>query len=280
MKLEKLACAQCGASLTGNIAPNQKIECGSCGTAYLVTDLTEPDVVICPQCRTINGETKRYCAHCGQALKISCVLCYTENPIGSSHCLNCGAHLEKTRTRRDTLHRARERHRLAFLERLKDKEARQQAEKLQGLLDALDEPKNHDMAIFQINQLGEAAIAPLIGTLLNDADPDARYGSARALGHICQEHDIKTLIKAKAAQALIKALADLEPAVRYWACDALGKCQSQIAIDPLAALRSDPHEGVRHCAKAALQQIGGERVAEILAEAGKSKGMLGWIKGK
>jgi len=279
MKLEKLACTQCGAPLTGNIAPNQKIECGNCGAAYLVTDLAERDVVICPQCNTINGETKRYCASCGQALKTSCVLCHTENPVGSSHCLNCGAHLEKTRTRRDSLHQARERHRLAFLERLKSKEARQRVEKLQQLLDALDEPENHDMAIFQINQMGEEAIEPLIDTLLNDHDPDARYGSARALGYICQNHDIKMLIKAKAAKSLIKALADSDPAVRYWSSDALGKCQSQIAVDPLAALLSDPHEGVRHCAKEALRQIGGRRVAEVLAEARKPKGLLDWIKG-
>ena len=199
--------------------------------------------------------------------------------MGATHCHNCVAHLEAARVRRDSLQRARQRHRLAFIKRLKAKEARQRAEKLQRLLDDLDEPENHDMAIYQINQLGVEAIPPLIETLLNDHHPDARYGSARALGHICSEHEVKVLIKARAAKALVKALDDSHPAVRYWSSDALGRCKSHTAVEPLAQLLHDPHEGVREQARAALKEIGGPRVEQILARANSSsKGLLGWSR--
>jgi hypothetical protein len=159
---------------------------------------------------------------------------------------------------------------------LQQKTLRQQAERLQRLLADLDEPKNHDFAIYQINQMGEAAVQPLIETLLNDDDPDARYGSARALGQICSQYEVKGLIKGRSIKALIKALEDREPAVRYWSADALGKCGSQTAIDPLAALLKDRHEGVRECAERALHQLAGEQAAEIIK---KSRGILGWRLG-
>ena len=127
--------------------------------------------------------------------------------------------------------------------------------------------------------MGEEAVAILIETLLNDDDPDARYGSARALGQICNEHHIKGLNKARIAKALITALTDLEPAVRFWSADALGKCKSQTAIESLAALLRDSHPGVRQHALETLQQIGGERVDKILAGLDESKGLMGWIKG-
>ena len=139
-----------------------------------------------------------------------------------------------------------------------EKEARQKEEKLQRLLDALDEPENHSFAIFQLNQMGLDAINPLIETLLHDDDPDARYGSARALGQICSEKEIKGLIKGRAIKALIKSLADDEPAVRFWSAEALGKfrgTQGKRGIEPLSALLKDPHEGVRRQAQRSLQQI-------------------------
>jgi HEAT repeat protein len=159
------------------------------------------------------------------------------------------------------------------------KEARQKAEKLQRLLADLDEPENHDFAIYQINRMGVEAIEALIETLLTDHDPDARYGSARALGQICNEHQVKALIKARATKALVTALEDQEPAVRYWSAHALGKCGSQTAVKPLAALLKDEHEGVRQQARRALEKIGGKHVQEIF-EAQDSKGIFNWIRGK
>lgn len=280
MELKLLNCPNCGAPLPEDFTPNRRLECANCHSALLVTDLVESQAVVCPQCNTINDQQKRYCANCGQPLKIDCILCHTENKVGATHCRNCGAHLEAARARRSSLQEARQRHRLEFVKRFKEKEARQKAEKLQQLLDALDEPENHDMAIFQLNQMGAEAIDPLIDTLLNDDDPDARYGSARALGQICHQHSVKALIKARAARALITALQDSHPAVRYWSVDALGRCKSQTAVEPLAGLLQDPHEGVRERAKGALQLIGGERARQILAQTEPPKGLLGWIKGQ
>jgi hypothetical protein len=279
MKLEQLNCPNCGAPLPIDTLPNAQIECESCGSTFVAAGVAENDDIICPNCQTINTGDKRYCFKCGGLLKENCVLCHTENKVDATHCANCGAHLKRARAERDRLRNQRKRHRLAFIQRLKEKEARQKAEKLEKLLDALDEPENHDMALFQLNQLGVDAIKPLIETLLHDDDPDARYGSARALGNICQQHGIKGLIKARATKALIKALDDSEPAVRYWSSDALRKCNSQTAVEPLAAMLADPHEGVCEKARQALQQLGGERAEQILAAAEKPQGILGWIKG-
>jgi hypothetical protein len=277
MKLNELTCSNCGAPLPSELSPNLQIECSSCGSIYVATDVVEDNVVICPECRTINAEDKRYCSGCGQSMKLYCILCHTENPVGTVYCLNCGGHMAQARAKREHLRRERRKHRQERESILREKEERQREEKLQRLLDDLDEPENHDMAIFQINQMGSNAVSALIETLLNDEDPDARYGSARALGQICGEHGIKGLIKARAAKALIIALADPEPAVRYWSSDALAQCQTQTAIEPLAVLLNDPHDGVRRRVRLALQQIGGHNVEELLES--RSKGILGWIKG-
>lgn len=279
MKLEQLNCPNCGASISSDIFPNAQVECESCGSSFVVSGLAENDDIICAKCQTINTGDKRYCLNCGEPLKEHCVLCHAENTVDTLHCVNCGAHLKRARAERDRLRNQRNRHRQAFIQKFKEKEARQKAEKLEKLLDDLDEPENHAMALFQLNQLGADAIEPLIETLLHDDDPDARYGSARALGNICQQHGIKGLIKAKAAKALINALNDPEPAVRYWSSDALRKCQSKTAVEPLAALLTDPHQGVRTKAKEALQNIGGERAERILSTTEKPGGFLGWIKG-
>jgi HEAT repeat protein len=104
--------------------------------------------------------------------------------------------------------------------------------------------------------MGGEALEALEQTLLTDADPDARYGSAIALGRICAENEIKVLDRAKAIKTLIKALSDPEPAVRYWAAEALGKVKNQMAIDPLTALLKDSHQGVRQQARLSLEKLG------------------------
>jgi phage FluMu protein Com len=279
MKIEQLVCPGCGAPLSGDFSPNQQIECDSCGSVMLATDLEAAKTIICPECRTINPIDKRFCSSCGISLKIDCVLCHTENNIGTVYCTNCGAHLERARSKRLEIQEARRQRQLERNRMLQEKEERQKEERLQRLLEDLDEPERHDFALYQIKQMGTDAIDALNETLLHDDDPDARYGSARALGQICDEHDIKGLMKGRAARALIKALTDPEPAVRYWSADALGRCKGQTAVEPLAALLKDEHAGVREQARHALQKIGGEHVEKILAEADKSKGILGWIKG-
>ncbi len=279
MKIEKLNCPSCGSPLTGDFSPNQRIECHSCGTPLLLTHLDAENPIFCPECNTLNPDEIRFCVNCGSNLKIACNYCHTQNRIDATFCARCGVHLQRAMTKRFVLEESVRRLRQERLEAFKEKEERQKYERLQRLLDALDEPENHEFAIYQINQMGLEAIEALIDTLLNDHDPDARYGSARALGQICSEKEVKALIKGRAAKALITGLADQEPAVRYWAAEALGRCQSRVAIDPLAGLLNDPHEGVRLQAQNSLQEIGGERVQKILEQA-QSKGFLGWLRGK
>lgn len=274
MKIETLTCPNCGASLPTDLSPNQAVECSGCGTSLLMTDLAVEQAISCPTCHTINPIERRFCAKCGDPLKELCILCHTPNSLDATYCRNCGAHMALAQTSRRQMMEDRRRLQQEREQLLQEKTLRQQAEKLQRLLADLDEPENHDFAIYQINQMGEAAVQPLIETLLNDADPDARYGSARALGQICKEHEVKGLIKGRSVKALIKALEDREPSVRYWSADALGKCGAQTALDPLTALLKDRHEGVRQCAERALHQLAGEQAAEIIK---KSRGILGRI---
>jgi phage FluMu protein Com len=278
MKLEKLACPACGAPLSGDFASNQQIECDSCGVLLLLTQVETENPIFCPACRTLNANEVHFCAHCGHRLKEDCPLCHIANRIDAVFCARCGAHMERARARRQELAQARQRRQLEQTAAFEVKTARQQQEKLQALLNALDEPENHEFAIYQINQMGSTALDGLVDTLLNEHDPDARYGSARALGLICLEKNLKPLHKGKATKALIKALADPEAAVRFWAADALGKGQSHTAIAPLAKLLNDSHAGVREQAVISLQKIGGERVKEILMKP-KNNRLLGWIKG-
>jgi hypothetical protein len=277
MKIENLACPNCGAALPVDFSPNKPIECTNCGSSLLATDVAVDQTLRCTKCGVINPADRRFCSGCGEPLKTDCILCHTANKIGTVYCANCGAHMEHARTKRDELLEIRRKLKEEREQILREKTARQQAEKLQRLLDELDEPENHDFAIHQIKQMGAGAVEALIETLLNDRDPDARYGSARALGQICCHHDLKGFMKAKSTKALMKALTDAEPSVRYWSVDALAKCQAQAAVEPLAVLLKDKHQGVRQRAREALEQIGGERAQDILARADK-RGLLGWIK--
>ncbi len=278
MKLEELACPSCGAPLDGDLVPNQKVVCNSCDTPLLLTHLDTDNPLFCPKCNTLNADEIHYCLNCGHNLKIDCISCHTPNRLDTTFCIKCGIHIKSSRKKRRFL---QETERLLKKERseiYKEKQDRQKKEKLQRLLDDLDEPENHEFAIYQINQLGLEAVEALVETLLHDHDPDARYGSARALGQICAERKIKALIKARTAKALIKALTDHEPAVRYWAVTALGKCGSSLAIDPVAKLLKDPHERVQEQARLVLQHIGGERAEEHLKQPPPKKGFLDWLK--
>lgn len=254
MKIERVACPSCGASLSGDFLPNKQFECPHCNSTLLLTDLETDQTIICRQCRAPNREEMRFCSNCGASLRLDCVLCHTSNRIDAVYCAHCGAHVERARAKRMEMQQTRLLLQTERLQALKEKEARQQQERLERLIEALDEPENHDLAIFQLNQLGYEAIDALIETLLGNDDPDARYGSAIALGRICAEHEIKVLNKAKAIQALIKALNDREPAVRFWSAEAMGKFTSPLTREPLKALLKDPHPGVRQQARRSLDQ--------------------------
>jgi hypothetical protein len=255
MRIEKLACPSCGAPLSGDFQPNQQIACNNCGSSLLLADLETSQTVICPSCRAPNHEEMRYCSNCGVNLKMGCVLCHTENRLDVTHCSHCGAHLARARAKRAEMLEIRQRQQEERLQHLKEKEDRQLRERLQRLIADLDEPKNHEFAIFQLSQLGNEALDILIDTLLTDDDPDARYGSAIAIGRIGNEQSIKVLDRAKATKALIKALDDDEATVRYWSAEALGKMRTQLAIEPLTALLKDGHKGVRQQAQVTLDKL-------------------------
>lgn len=279
MKIESLTCPNCGAPLYDlDLSGQKQAMCDSCGVPLIFTaeeKILAP--IACPKCRALNSEELRFCVNCGDPIKIDCVVCHTANRIDVWNCANCGANLRRAKIRRkeslDTRQRLQRERNRAFQEKLE----RQQQHKLQRLLDALDEPENHEFALYQINQMGVKAVEPLIETLLEDADPDARYGSARALGHICQQPDVKVLIKSRAVKALIEALADPEAAVRFWSAEALGQCGSSLAVEPLGDLLQDQHKEVRQQARDSLRTIDNERARQLLAES--NKGFLGWLKG-
>ncbi len=281
MRIEKIVCPNCQAPLTGDFVPNQKIECSHCHTPLIVTHLDQNQPIVCPQCRTLNDEEIRFCNNCGTQISIDCVLCHTSNRVDMRHCVKCGVHLTQARLKRDSMRQKANLLREERLEALKAKELRQREEKLERLLDALDEPENHDMAIYQLQQMGVFAVETLLETLLEDEDVDARYGSARALGQIMASSKLNALDKNRVAtvKALIQALADSDLAVRYWAVQALGMCSSNLAITPLSELLDDPHPGVRDQARHSLQKIGGDRVEKILAEHKPKKGFFAWLAG-
>jgi serine/threonine-protein kinase len=142
-----------------------------------------------------------------------------------------------------------------------------EARSLEELLGDLANPPKHNSVINQLAQMGDEALRPLVETLLRDDSPTVRYGSARALGRICEKAEIKPAVKTGIAQILAKTLTDPDPEVRYWAAEALGKFErrfSQRVIEPLTALLNDPVENVRRQAQRSLQRISGEQVRESL----------------
>jgi HEAT repeat protein len=180
---------------------------------------------------------------------------------------------------RSELLEARRRQQIERDQALQEKEARQRQERLYRLRNELGNRSNQDFAIYQLTQIGGEAIETLIDGLLTDDSTRIRYGSARALGQICDAHKLKALTKSRVVKALIKALGDPEPAVRYRTAEALGNFKGQagqLAVEPLGTLLKDRDEDVRRQARSSLQKIGGKRAQEILD---RSKGVMGWLKG-
>lgn len=282
MRLEKLACPGCGAPLSGDFAPNQTITCTHCGVPLLLTELQTEHPIFCPKCRTLNADEVHFCVQCGERLKVDCVMCHYKNRIDTPHCARCGVHLKRAQQKRHALRDTSQALRAERLASLKEKELRQRQEKIERLIEALDEPENHDLAILQLSQLGAVVIEILIETMLKDEDVDARYGSARALGQIMARQDLKQLGEGQhqaTVEALGQALTDPELPVRYWAAEALGKCHSSLAIAPLAELLGDRHKGLRQVARAAIESIGGPAAEAALAKHKPNK-LLGWLAGQ
>ncbi len=254
MKLETLNCPACGAPIGDSFKPSHQFDCPACGSALVLTDLSVDEQVICPRCRRINDATLRYCQECGAALRETCPYCYTSNKRGTEYCKICGANLQHARQRKQSWLEEQRRYAEERQAALKQAEEQSRQARLQQLLQDLDEPGRHSMAIYCLNQYGAEAVESLIASLRDD-DPDARYGAAQALGGIADP---------RAIGPLIAALSDLEPAVRYWATDALGKLRAESAVEAIGRLLQDEHKSVRAHAAEALRAIGSPQAEQLL----------------
>ncbi len=259
MKLEKLNCPACGLPLGENVKPNHQFDCPACGSALILTDLAADEQMVCPQCKRINPASEQFCQECGAALKMACPFCYAQNASDAEHCAQCGVNLQRARQRKQAWLEEQRRHEAERLAALKQAEAESRKARMQQLLDDLDEPDRHPMAIYCLNQYGAEAVESLIA-LLKDDDPDARYGAAQALGLIGDP---------RAVDPLIKALSDPEAAVRYWAASALGKLRAEAAVEAIGHLLQDKHKGVRAHAAEVLEQIGGSQAKQVLQKKGQ-----------
>jgi serine/threonine-protein kinase len=276
----KVACPNCGSMLSGEVALNQPRLCSTCGLELILVGSAGGVEIrqLCPNCHTANRNDLQFCASCEQRLKVACVRCHAHNPANAVSCYKCGANLKSAESRRQELLEARTRSQKEREQAFKEKEVRQRQEKINHLVQSLANPVNQEFVIFQLDEIGEEAITPLLAALSGAAEPSARIGAAKSLGQIYQHHELKPLDKSKLVKGLIKALSDPSPAVRLRAAEAVSLFSGQLgqaAVDPLGALLKDKHEEVRQQARLSLQKIGGERANEILRKAG---GLMGWLK--
>lgn len=254
MKLEAFACPACGAPIEIQPSPYHRFNCPACGSGLMLTDFTAAGAIVCENCTAVNDPTERFCTACHAALQAGCPYCYALNPLDAFRCSKCGVDLQRAWSQqRSWLHQKqsydserRETTRRALLESRRSE--------IERLLVQLDEPQNHPMAIFCLQQYGQEAVEGLLSAL-TDPDPDARYGAAHTLGLIGDQ---------RAIPALINALKDKEPAVRFWSADALGRLGAVLAVDALALLRKDPSRSVRDQAAAALRRIDTPEAISVL----------------
>lgn len=278
-RLKKLSCPSCGGPIFDQIVPNQQFSCPHCDVKLMMQSPEGETPILCPGCQTLNPETVDYCLHCGTRLSVTCPVCYSPNRIDASHCVKCGKNMSQAKNSQSEFAQTWQQQKKERNTMLEDKKTRQRKERLRHLLVDLADPEKHEFAIYRLKQLGTEAIAGLIATMLNERDPDARYGAARALGEISQEHELNALVKSRAVKALIKALQDDDARVRYWAVDTLGKVRSKLAVEPLAPLLKDRDPDVRELTRTALARIGGDRAKELL-ESKSQTGFMGWFNRK
>lgn len=103
----------------------------------------------------------------------------------------------------------------------------------------------------------ERALDTLVHALKEET-PNVRAAAARALG---------SMDNPEVDRQLIEALSDEDPWVRYFSARALGRRRSKNSIDALESLiQKEKFNHVRIAALDSLGQIGGERIAGIVAE--------------
>jgi HEAT repeat protein len=260
MKIDIICCPSCGSSLGESYTPYQQFKCPSCGSMLVFTDWTDEGQVICDKCGTVNSSESKFCSRCATILQSGCPFCYTLNDLDAAACRRCGANLHTAWERQRSWLSDKLRHDTERRAALKQAMEKSQKNEINHLLVQLEEPDNHPMAIFCLQQFGASAVDGLIQAL-RSPDVDARYGAAHTLGMIGDT---------RAAPALIAALGDPEAAVRYWAVDALGKLRAEAAIPALAGMFKDRSKNVRERAALALEQIGTPAALKALEKAQQS----------
>ena len=123
-----------------------------------------------------------------------------------------------------------------------------------------------------IDDLGErhahaSQVVPKLAKMLDDADPNIRWRTARTLGEY-------GAMAVEAGPGLRQLLADKDPIVQYHAAIAIGKLgdNSDEAVDALLAVATSKDGRVARAAISAIRMLkpGPKRVAEALARALKS----------
>jgi len=252
MNIDTLNCPSCGAPINVQPKPYEAFTCPACKSTLMLTDFTDEGYLVCEQCGEVNSPTERFCSECHAALQAGCPYCYELNPIEAPRCTRCGVDLQRAWNQQRSWLDAKTSYDSERREATRRAIVDGRRQEIERLLVQLDEPQNHPLAVFCLQQYGEEAVEGLLKTL-HSPDPDARYGAAHTLG----------LIGAKrATPALVEALKDPEAAVRYWAANSLGTLKANEAVLALMQLRKDRTKQVREKASEALRAIG---TAEAMA---------------
>ncbi len=259
INIQQLNCPACGAPVDLRTQAEQVFTCPACGSALALTDWAEDGRVICRACGTLNSSESKFCSHCNQTLQAGCPMCYTLNSLSAIRCRKCGVNLQRAWSRQNNWMAEKQHHDQARRDAIRQAQLDSRRKELERLLLLLDEPENHPMAIYYLEQYGREAVEGLIRQL-SSADPDARYGAAHTLGRIGDP---------RAVQPLITVLKDPEEEVRFWAAAALGRLKATQATNALASLLKDPAKQVRAAAQDALERIGTPQALEALRKASK-----------
>jgi HEAT repeat protein len=119
-----------------------------------------------------------------------------------------------------------------------------------------------DIAIAGLPLFDDSRVPELLLELSEAPVPRARAAAVRAMGHAAE--DQRLLSRA------VDALADADPWVRYFACQALGRWGQPAAADPLIQALQDPAGQVRVGAVDALAKLSDDRAREALSQAARS----------
>lgn len=257
--IQLLSCPACGAPVEASALSGTVFTCPACGSSLALTDWSEDGSILCRECGTPNSAQARYCVQCKAQLQAGCPMCYTLNSLSAARCRKCGIDLPRAWERQN---------RWLAEKRRQDEERREAAQRaqvesrrfeLERLLLQLEDPENHPMAIFYLEQYGAEAVEGLLRQLQSE-DVDARYGAAHTLGQIGDP---------RAIHPLIAALQDAESEVRFWAAAALGKLKAGAAAPGLAKLLRDPSKEVRLAAQEALEHIATPEARQALEKTRK-----------